>query len=61
MIHHSSDTDLIGRKDDIDALWKILEESSRLLVGPRRIGKTWLIKAMARERRGILRARRERG
>ena len=44
----SSNNDFLGREDLLLRLWQELEHRSFLLVGPRRIGKTALLKQMAR-------------
>ncbi len=49
MIDNKPDMQLVGRDDDLERMWAALEAGSVLLVGPRRIGKTVLLKQMCAE------------
>ncbi len=46
MTHNRINPFILGREQDSGKIWKVLEERSVLLVGPRRIGKTELLRSM---------------
>ncbi len=48
MIHNKRDSRLVGREDALERLWDTLEVQSVLLSGPRRVGKSELLKEMVR-------------